>query len=106
MKDYCLSRVLCELTKLALIQTWEVRDDGCTHAILHPLVKDWIQLRTSSDDNYRNIAAAWLLLWTALDLGWNAMEYRYVFEPVAHQELVRHVIVPTENGPVENTIGI
>lgn len=40
--------ILIDLTQTSLLQTWSRDSDEC-HFSLHPLVKDWILLRTSSE---------------------------------------------------------
>jgi tetratricopeptide (TPR) repeat protein len=51
--------VLATLFQLSLIQTFDKRADGFYHLSLHPLVKDWIRLRTKKSfcQEYSSMAA-------------------------------------------------
>jgi tetratricopeptide (TPR) repeat protein len=51
--------VLVTLVQLSLVQIFEKRADGLYHLSLHPLVRDWIRLRTrkSACQEYSSIAA-------------------------------------------------
>ena len=51
--------VLATLFQLSLIQTFDKRTDGFYHLSLHPLVRDWIRLRTRKSfcQEYSSIAA-------------------------------------------------
>jgi tetratricopeptide (TPR) repeat protein len=52
--------ILVTLVQLSLVQTFEKRADGFYHLSLHPLVRDWIRLRTkkSACQEYSSIAAS------------------------------------------------
>lgn len=42
-------RILDDLTQTSLVQAWTRGEDGFCHFSLHPLVRDWIRIRTSKE---------------------------------------------------------
>jgi tetratricopeptide (TPR) repeat protein len=81
--------VLVTLVQLSLVQTFEKRADGLYHLSLHPLVRDWIRLRTkkSACQEYSSIAAT--SIYRLLDSkSWN---YGFDMSLSARQELHAHI---------------
>jgi RecA/RadA recombinase len=62
---------LIDLTQLSLVQSWSQDESDVCHLTLHPLIKDWIRLRTDivTCRNHSILAARMLanLLWNSMD---------------------------------------
>lgn len=62
---------LIDLTQMSLVQSWSQNESDVCHLTLHPLVKDWIRLRTDivTCRNHSILAARMLgnLLWNSMD---------------------------------------
>jgi tetratricopeptide (TPR) repeat protein len=87
--------VLVTLVQLSLVQTFEKRADGLYHLSLHPLVRDWIRLRTkkSACREYSSIAAT--SIYRLLDSkSWNN---RFNMSLSVRQELHAHIDVHEMN---------
>ena len=81
--------VLVTLVQLSLVQTFEKRADGLYHLSLHPLVRDWIRLRTkkSACKEYSSVAAT--SIYRLLDSrSWN---HGFDMSLSARQELHAHI---------------
>jgi tetratricopeptide (TPR) repeat protein len=81
--------VLVTLVQLSLVQAFEKRADGLYHLSLHPLVRDWIRLRTkkSACKEYSSVAAT--SIYRLLDSkSWN---HGFDMSLSARQELHAHI---------------
>jgi hypothetical protein len=71
-KQSSFSEALSRLEELSLIEDFELREDGFYHASFHPLIRDWIRIRTDKIAGhcrkYSSIAATAILLRLA-DIG-------------------------------------
>jgi tetratricopeptide (TPR) repeat protein len=60
--------IITDLAQMSLVQSWFRGEDDLCHFSLHPLVRDWIQLRTSEDKRqYYSLISGKVLLGFLLD---------------------------------------
>mgnify|MGYP003646631170 CR=1 FL=1 len=45
--------ILHDLLEMSLVQSWSRADDEFCHLSLHPLIKDWIRLRSTDEETHR-----------------------------------------------------
>ena len=90
-----IAEVLITLRDLSLLQGFAQESDGFYHSSLHPLIKDWIRLRTSKLIGQQNTyMAAWLLS-SRLSNSWHS--HKHCFElPLSAQQNILLSIVALE----------
>lgn len=79
------------LAKLSLVQTWTRSEiDKLVHVTMHPLIKDWIRLRTSSDDFELNTALAWLSCGFVIRAGDWDLQLGFEWSAATRYEVFQH----------------
>ncbi|KAI9684109.1 MAG: hypothetical protein M1829_003379 [Trizodia sp. TS-e1964] len=87
--------ILSELRDLSLLQNFAPEADGFQHFSLHPLVKDWIRLRTDKKICQEYSLIATEMLAEVIESYWR--NHQYDMSLVAKQEILSHVDVQMEN---------
>ncbi len=88
--------VLLRLKDLALLQAFAKESDGFHHVSLHPLIKDWIQLRTHGKADYRkNTLLAAALVGRSLKSCWYNDQFNLSLS--AKQSFLQHIRAQEEN---------
>ena len=89
--------VIAELVKLSLLQQseapWESQKD-CIHFSLHPMIRDWIQLRVARHDRHRFVMEVIMILDSYI------AQYGKVSSPSITQEILAHQDVCVYNDAV------
>jgi hypothetical protein len=69
--------VLVDLSSMSLLQTWSRESDGFCHCSIHPLVKDWILMRTEAVPfrMYYDVAAQILANFLAMHDNYNDFSF-------------------------------
>lgn len=96
--------VLIDLTQASLLQTWSRDADGFCHFSLHPLVKDWILIRTEPQalKSYYIVAAN--IIAEFLRINWNYYDFKFSL-PVLDL-ILSHIDAHMENKDFAKTEGI
>ena len=85
------------LKDLSLLQTSTKEPDGSLHVSMHPLVKDWIQLRTERSTCQENTQIASVLLKQVLENAYNLEKNKYKLPLSIKQDLITHIRAHSEN---------
>jgi tetratricopeptide (TPR) repeat protein len=87
--------VLIVLTQMSLVQAWSRDEQGFCHLTLHPLVKDWIRLRTiiTAFCDYARKAANILL--ATLQTSYHDSQFQFSFAD--RQRMLSHLDTYNEN---------
>ena len=93
---------MIKLKNLSLLQTFTLESDGFHHTSLHPLIKDWIQLRLESSVFQEYLLAATVLLSTHLDRCWDGHEFR--IPDLVKQTILIHIMTLEEDRETHLTI--
>ncbi len=87
--------VLITLKDLSLLQAYAHEPDGFYHLSLHPLIKDWIQLRIDKSAYQENTLVAAILVGKMIA---SSVQYQIVDLPLlAKQSLMVHIMTQEEN---------
>ncbi|KAF7941945.1 uncharacterized protein EAE97_006782 [Botrytis byssoidea] len=87
--------ILNELSRLSLIQRWYRDEKNHCHLSLHPLVQDWIRVRTSSELCYDSAVLSAYFVATVLEKYYSHEEYTMPLS--LRQELLSHLDFYEEN---------
>ncbi len=87
--------VLIRLRDSSLLQTFAQGLDGFYHASLHPLIKDWIRLRTEKSASQENTCAAAMLVSEILVNSWQNEHFKMSL--LTKQEIASHIIALEES---------
>jgi tetratricopeptide (TPR) repeat protein len=87
--------VLIDLANLSLLQSWSVGDDKFCHCSLHPLVQDWIRLRTGPEDFRNCVRIAAKVLEATLRECWRQRSFDLKLS--VRQPLLSHISMYKEN---------
>jgi tetratricopeptide (TPR) repeat protein len=88
--------VLIDLTQMSLVQAWSRDDaDGFCHLSLHPLIKDWIRLRTDKKASREYSLVAAEILGNLIRSCWHYGHFEIPF--LAKQAVLSHLDMFEEN---------
>ena len=88
--------VLIDLAQMSLVQAWSREDaDGFCHLSLHPLIKDWIRLRTDKTASQKYALVAAEILGELIRSCWRYGDFEIPF--LAKQAVLSHLDVFEEN---------
>jgi tetratricopeptide (TPR) repeat protein len=88
--------VLIDLTQMSLVQAWSREDaDGFCHLSVHPLIKDWIRLRTDKKASQKYYFVAAEILEALIRSCWRYEHFEMPF--LAKQAVLSHLDVFEEN---------
>ena len=91
----CFKDVLIRLTDLSLVQAFSQEPDGFHHLSLHPLIRDWIQLRTEGINYQENVLMAAILVGELIASYW--YHGNFALPLLAKQSILIQVIAQEEN---------
>ncbi len=86
---------LMRLRDSSLLQAFAQRLDGFYHASLHPLVKDWIHLRTDNPTSQENTCMAGTLVADILQSSWQKQHFHLPL--LTKQNITSHIIALEES---------
>ncbi|TVY52500.1 Nephrocystin-3 [Lachnellula cervina] len=98
--EFCDS--LVNLTSLSLLQSWSRGEDDFCHCSLHPLVQDWIRLRTKPEDFQHSVCIAAKVLEATLYKSWRDGDSD--LELAVRQSLMSHTSMYIENKRIVDVI--
>ena len=87
--------VLIRLSDSSLLQAFARGLDGFYHASLHPLIKDWIRLRTDKSTIQENFCAAAMLVTIILINSWQKQHFDLSL--LAQKDIASHIIALEES---------
>ena len=87
--------VLINLKEFSLLQSFSHGSDGFYHSTLHPLVKDWIQIRTEKSVYQENTLAAAVLLGQMIAFSYRHDEFCLPLS--LKQTILVHIITQEDN---------
>ena len=87
--------VLMHLSDSSLLQAFARGLDGFYHASLHPLIKDWIRLRTDKLTCQVNTCVAAMLVYKILNNSWQNQHFDLSL--IAKQDIESHIIALEES---------
>ena len=87
--------VLIRLSDSSLLQAFARGLDGFYHASLHPLIKDWIRLRTDRSTSQENTCVAAMLVSQILVKSWQKQDFDLPL--LAKQYITSHIIALEES---------
>ena len=87
--------VLIRLSDSSLLQAFARGLDGFYHASLHPLIKDWIRLRTDKSTSQENTCVAAMLVSEILFNSWQKQHFDLSL--LTKQEIAFHIIALEES---------
>lgn len=82
---------------LSLLQTFTKEVDGLYHSSMHPLVKDWIRLRTEQSICQENTLIAAVLIGSVLENASDLQHGEYKLPLSIRQNLITHITAQNEN---------
>ena len=85
------SDVLIQLSKLSLTQPFTRHDNNLCSVSLHPLVRDWIRIRTSNINSQQYTTLAGTCIYRLLDQTEDPNGYFYILNLPESQELQAHL---------------
>ncbi|TVY17970.1 Nephrocystin-3 [Lachnellula arida] len=88
---------LVNLTNLSLLQSWSHGEDNFCHCSLHPLVQDWIRLRTKPEDFHNSVCIAAKVLEAMLTGSLDDGDLDFDLELAVRQSLMSHTSMYIEN---------
>jgi tetratricopeptide (TPR) repeat protein len=88
--------VVVDLAQISLLQGWFRGSDGFCHVSLHPLVKDWILLRTDIDSFWKFYVIAAAMVAEVLSTSYDYNDFDLLL-PV-EQALLSHIDIYLEHG--------
>ena len=93
--SYEFCDTLVNLTGLSLLQSWHRGEGDFCHCSLHPLVQDWIRLRTGPEDFQISVCIAAKILEAILGVFWD--DWGFDLELAVRQSLMSHASMYIEN---------
>ena len=90
------AEVLITLRDLSLLQGFAQEPDGFYHSSLHPLVKDWIRLRTSKSIGQESTYMAACLLRSRLSNSWHSHKQYFELPLFAQQNILLNIVTLEE----------
>jgi tetratricopeptide (TPR) repeat protein len=88
--------VVVDLAQIPLLQGWFRGSDGFCHVSLHPLVKDWILLRTDIDSFWKFYVIAAAMVAEVLSTSYDYEDFDLLFS--VKQALLSHIDIHLEHG--------
>lgn len=87
--------ILSHLRDISLLQAFSEEEDGFLHFSLHPLIKDWVKLRTNKEacQGYALLAAD--IVAQTIMLSWSNKQFEMPFS--ARREILSHLGVQMDN---------
>ena len=93
--SYSFAKVLITLRDLSLLQGFAQESEGFYHSSLHPLIRDWIQLRTKKSIDQENIYMAATFVSMLLSSSWR--NHHFELSLSAKQIILLHIVALEES---------
>ncbi|KAH7363813.1 hypothetical protein BKA65DRAFT_122788 [Rhexocercosporidium sp. MPI-PUGE-AT-0058] len=87
--------ILSDLSEMSLVQSWAWGEDEYRHISLHPLIKDWIRIRSNDEETRQYALVSSSILDAVLDA--NYYQESFIFPLSTQQILLSHIDAYKEN---------
>jgi tetratricopeptide (TPR) repeat protein len=98
--------LLNDLSQLSLIHNWSRDSDNTCHLSLHPLVRDWIRLRTAPDSCYDYTVVSIDILYESIESSYSDSTDTFHMALPLRQEIQRHLAAYEENRILMEAFGL
>ncbi|KAG4440354.1 hypothetical protein IFR05_004147 [Cadophora sp. M221] len=87
--------ILNDLSEMSLVQSWAWGDDEYRHLSLHPLIKDWIRIRSNDEETQQYALISSKVLKASLDA--NLYHETFAFPLSTQQVILSHIDAYKDN---------